>query len=112
MTCSTRTVSFRVTVPSSQVPVSLGTVPGSRRLVLRDFSSAHSTRAEELRYRSNVLIVRVNGEVVAEIPIRTDVGGQYLSEHWTAGLVVAGGEEVTLEAPGVGGPVTVAGVLE
>jgi hypothetical protein len=53
-----------------------------------------------------------SGKIVAEIPIRTDVVGQYLSERWTAGLVVAGGAEVTLEVPGVGGPVMVAGVLE
>jgi hypothetical protein len=105
-------VSLRVSIPNSQVPVSLGAVPPGRRLVHRDFSSAHSTRADELRYRSNVLVVRANGAVVAEIPIRTDAGGQYLSEHWTAGLVFEQGEEVTVEAPGVGGPVTVAGVLE
>jgi hypothetical protein len=98
-----RVVSFRVSAePGREVP--LGAVPPEGRLVLKDFTSnaGHVRDYDMSRLR---LVLLAGGSVIVEIPplFEHDVSGMmifWFNTHFSAGILVRGGERVTLRSDG------------
>ncbi len=94
-----RVVSFRVTAqPGRETP--LGIAPPSEGIVLKDFTSGRRPLGNFPPSRVR-LDVTVGGSVIVEIPpfFEYDASGDLLfrfNTHFTAGILVRGGERVFL----------------
>ncbi|MBI1852622.1 MAG: hypothetical protein HYR85_19945 [Planctomycetes bacterium] len=99
---------FSVQIPSVGIdPVVIGTVPAGRRLVLKDFTGGQSLSVSTIE-------VLVDGVPYTYVRATADGNGNtVLHEHFTAGIVVEGGHQISLRTPAASIPtVLVAGVVE